>query len=420
MSINPNFIDYSVDFNALTRISERHEKWTKNKNIEELMNETELFGAECAELCFGSPVTVLWMHEFREDFERLRCVLAKSILARKDFKIYAFFINAAIRPIVYLKNQSHETHFDVDLSKSNGKIRNYSLLQNANIFEAICNLAGLDFKNTFEKHNVRRHESDMQIHGYIKAERVEVLSFEWKHDKNLIARPEPEFKKLNISDPNYQDLCRKDISFPRNMLPALSFELKHAKNLIAKPEPELKNLNISDRDYQDLCRKDISFPRNLYDDYLKGSHCDCEIISDEGRVIKLHSSVYNDYSLTKMPKENIVKFDNYREKTIRAFVDSLYLEKNEFVEKYLHSNIPIFQLLALAHERQNDYLKSICIEIICEVATFPDAQNIRNINKTYQNFFLHQLYEKLIQTENSSNTVNYLRYEDTPHDIVAQ
>src|ERR1700691_5879492 len=102
--------------------------------------------------------------------------------------------------------------------------------------------------------------------------------------------------------------------------------------------------NVTSRhSYEIPCIIQESEMQNLYRDYLKGRNCDCELISEEGHVIKMHASVLQEKSSlissnTSTSKNLVISLDEYCHQTIRAFVDYLYLGYDKFLERYGKAN----------------------------------------------------------------------------------
>ncbi|HEV8051103.1 MAG TPA: hypothetical protein VGP47_01315 [Parachlamydiaceae bacterium] len=346
---NPIFIVYDNDFTAPKRIKKQYDEWCKDKKIKDLMEKPEIFGAVAAQNCFSTPYALLTRHEHREDFEKLRCIIADDILAQKNFKIYVIPGST----IVYFKKNLDSSFFDVNPFNDNGIIRCYKEIES--VMKRICDLTGMIFSKTNETHLVRTN-----IDGPLPKERsLPVLNFVCKNSE----KPISTLLKGNIK-------------------PITSNQI-YTEVLSKTPE---------------------SFPESLYDDYLKEIGCDSEIISSEGACIQLHSSVYNQFSATQMPKEKKIILDKHNESTIRAYLDSMYFEAETFKEKYMNSELPILlQLLALVLESNDLYLVDVCIQIIREKATSSDAEKIENINEKYQNIYVHKLCADLRDLSQFSN-----------------
>ena len=176
----PHFINYDFDFRAPKRVLDKVNTWNKNKDIKTLLTQTELFGGKCADRVWGTPLAILNYHEDREDLERLRCILANSILENKNFKIYVI---PTVHAIVYLKKQPEGDFFDINLSDKEDKIRDYKLLSKSRILHDICQLANINLKITQEKCLVRFNS----VGAEPKDMTLNVLNFEFKDDLHLPA-----------------------------------------------------------------------------------------------------------------------------------------------------------------------------------------------------------------------------------------
>lgn len=152
---------------------------------------------------------------------------------------------------------------------------------------------------------------------------------------------------------------------------------------------------------------------DLYTEYLKGRNCDCEIISQEGTTIRMHSSVLLASahsplisSDTKLSKKVVLILNEWDVLTIRAFVEYLYLGYDKFLEKfgqpegeYTQSTctIPIFALIYFAYKYEQARLFECCRKIILNVTTKEDASRVLDAANKCQNYFLHEHYESLIK-----------------------
>lgn len=162
--------------------------------------------------------------------------------------------------------------------------------------------------------------------------------------------------------------------------------------------PENKNTNI------------------LYDEYLQGKNCDCELIAKDGIIIKMHDSVFRENvnpplisSSPNATKTLPLHLQKWGAHVIRAFVEYLYIGYDAFLKKYGQLPeaskygpptpcIPIFALLEFAHEYHQLYLFQCCREIICSVTTKEDAENVLRVAKNCENSRLKLHYEKLLKS----------------------
>ena len=167
--------------------------------------------------------------------------------------------------------------------------------------------------------------------------------------------------------------------------------------------PKQRNTDFSGR-FRDMPPTPIDETQLLYKDYLQKKNCDCELISNDGRIIKMHASILRKKSSLasngpNIESENLVISLDCCDHTIYAFVDYLYLGYDKFLEKYgkpESCTIPIFALVDFAHKYNQLDLFECCVAIIYNVTAKDDAERVLNAATKFQNYHLAKHYESLI------------------------
>lgn len=192
------FIDYKSDLFNKIRFKRIFDQWksSNNKDVKELLSDTELFCAICSHRILGvsTHILTLGLDKFRNEIETLRCILAEHILAteKKNFKIYTIQTDKNILNRIYLipaqqgsVDMSYELEngcLDIDLASYAGNIIDKSTVIDCSIFEPVCELAGIKCSKTEEKHMVRINTDDPTPKEMV----LQVLNFEWINQTNYL------------------------------------------------------------------------------------------------------------------------------------------------------------------------------------------------------------------------------------------
>ncbi|HEV8051105.1 MAG TPA: hypothetical protein VGP47_01325 [Parachlamydiaceae bacterium] len=138
--------------------------------------------------------------------------------------------------------------------------------------------------------------------------------------------------------------------------------------------------------------------RKFHVNRIKAKKYDCELYSKEDEREEIHSELLPKKLRSTTSNKQIITFCNYSTATIRAYVDSVYMEPDDFEMKYINKRFPVYELLNFAMHYDLISLKDNCIEIICHQATDEDIDEVLAACKRCESKKLNALYEKLIQS----------------------
>lgn len=163
----------------------------------------------------------------------------------------------------------------------------------------------------------------------------------------------------------------------------------------------------------------------LYSLYQQEKMCDFTLVTKKNGIVKCHSSMLYLYGGTLQEllssgmrelMEGKISFEDYSPKTVRAFLDYIYLGGPAFSRKFTTTQkadqVNLLKLFELANRWMVKPLIDTCTNLISLGATEKDIVNIQPLAAAHHNDHLSELCKHLLSPESKSEDKKRKREPD--------